>query len=217
MKALMVIAGLVIGLFLGVAMLMLNPIALTQRTPIGLAGAVRTFSWETGGGYRGFALTPAGLLGAERVASGPLAFTDPGIRFARAEVVNLTGEAGAAPVLAVRLSAVARPNSLLRARLGIVTAWNIVWPGKGSVLLAGSENFWAPLRDGLWSAIRGRGFQPGEGRYSLPPVPALGPPALVGGSGEFAAARGAFREEFSAVADAPGDLVGLRQLHLAIE
>lgn len=211
-RALVIVAGLIIGAILGVAVLMLNPITLAQGTPPGLSGAIRTFSWEAGR-YRGFPLTPAGLLGG---GDGPR-FKDPGIRYARAEIVALAGESGAPPGLAVRLSAIARQNSLLQARLGTVTAWNIVWPGRGSVLLAGSENFWAPLRDGLWSALRGRGFQPGQARYPLPPVPGLGSPTLVGGTGEFAGARGAFREEFSPVVSRPEDLVGLRQLHLAIE
>ncbi len=215
MKAVIIIAGLVIGVFLGVAILMLNPITLGSRTPPGLAGAIRTFSWQDGTGYQGFAMTPAGLLGA-RGATG-LAFKEAGIRYARAEIVSLTGEAGTAPALAVRLSAIARPNSLLQARLGVVTAWTIIWPGQGSLQLAGSENFWAPIRDGLWSALRGRGFRPGQARYPLPPVPGLGPGAMISGSGEFAAARVAFREEYSPLAGAPGDLVGLRQLHLAIE
>jgi hypothetical protein len=48
-------------------------------------------------------------------------------------------------------------------------------------------------------------------------MPGAGVPALIGGSGEFATARGVFREEFSPPAAAPDDLSGLRQLHLAIE
>lgn len=217
MKALIVIAGLVIGVFLGLALLMLNPITLAQGAAPGLSGAIRTVSWQSGGGYQGFALTPGGLVGAGTRGKDGSPFQDPGIRYARAEVVSLTGEAGSQPALAVRLSAIARPNSLLQARLGVTTAWNIVWPGKGSVLLAGSENFWAPVRDGLWSALRGRGFQPGRARYPLPPVPGLAAPAMISGTGEFAGTHVGFREEFSPIAESPGDLVGLRQLQLAIE
>ena len=173
MRAVIAVIGLLIGAFIGAALLMLNPIT--------------------------------------------LGFQEPAIRYARAEIVALSGDAGSPPALGVRLSAIARPNSLLRARLGLVTAWDVAWPEKGTVLLAGSENFWMPLRDGLWSGVRGRGFQPGGARYLLPPIPGLGSPTLVGGSGEFAGAHGAFREEFSPVPARPGDLVGLRQIQLAIE
>ena len=217
MKIAVIVIGLVIGAFLGAGLLMLNPITLTQATPAGLEGAVQTLGWQSGGGFSGFDLTPSGLLGADDDRDPALDFEEPGIRYARAEIVMLPGEAGSPPALGVRLSAIARPNSLLRARLGIVTAWNIVWPDKGTMLLAGSENFWMPLRDGWWSAFRGRGFQPGQARYPLPPVPGLGPPVLVGGSGQFAGAHGAFREEFTPVRNRPGDLVGLRQMQLAIE
>jgi hypothetical protein len=217
MKTLIAVAGLLIGAFLGGALLMLNPIALTQGTPAGLSGAVQTLGWEAGEDFRGFELTPRGLLGAGSATDADIEFQDPGIRHARAEIVLLTGEAGAPPALGIRLSAVARRNSLLQARLGIVTAWNIAWPGKGSLLLAGSENFWGPLRAGLWSAVRGRGFQPEPVRYPLPPVPGLGPPVLIGGSGEFAGVSGGFREEFSPAPTRPGEFTGLRRFNIAIE
>lgn len=214
-RAFVIIAGLAVGIVLGFGILLLNPIMLMQSKPTGLAGAVHTFSWEGGGEARGFRLTPAGLLGLADDA--PSAFSERGLRLARAEVVSIPGESGATHGLGVRLSAMAPTNSLLQARLGIVTAWSIVWPGTGSVILAGSENFWAPVRDGLWSALRGRGFQPGRARYPLPPMPGLGVPTLIAGSGAYAGMNGAFREELSPVSDAPGDLIGLRQLHLAVE
>jgi hypothetical protein len=157
------------------------------------------------------------LLGAENVRQPGRDFPEPGIRYARAEAVLLPADGDLPPALGVRLSAIAGTNSLLKARLGVVTQWNIIWPGRGTALLAGSENFWRPLRDGLWSAVRGRGFEPGRPAYLLPPAPGLEAPALAAGSGAFAAARGAFREEFSPVADRPGDFTGRRQLQLALE
>lgn len=214
-RALIVIAGLAVGIVLGLGILLLNPLTLMQGRPTGLAGAIHTFSWQGSGAAHGFALTPTGLLGLANEA--PTAFRERALRLARAEVVSIPGESGSAHGLGVRLSAMAPTNSLLQARLGIVTAWSIAWPGTGSVMLAGSENFWAPVRDGLWSALRGRGFQPGRARYPLPPMPGLGVPMLIAGSGAYAGVNGAFREELSPMSDAPGDLVGLRQLHLAIE
>jgi hypothetical protein len=208
---------LLIGAFLGAALLMLNPIILTQGKPAGLSGAVRSLEWRSDGAFRGFQLTPSGLLGVGKDRDPARGFTEPGVHYARMEIVTLSGESGSQPALGVRLSAMARANSLLKARLGVVTAWNIIWPERGTVLLSGSENFWTPLRDGLWSAVRGRGFHPGEVRYPLPPIPGLGPPVLVGGSGQFAGARGAFREEFMPVAERQGDLAGQREIQLAIE
>jgi hypothetical protein len=217
MKIAIGIVGLAVGLLLGGALLMLNPITLTQARPAVFAGPVRSLAWQSGGGYRGFEVTPYGLLGARNDRGPALGFREPAIRYARVEVVTLSGEDGSKPALGVRLSAIARPNSLVRARLGVATAWNIIWPDRGTLLLSGSENLWKPLRDGLWSAVRGRGFQPGKSRYPLPAVPGLQSPALVGGSGPFTGARGAFREEFAPVREHPGDLIGRRELQLAIE
>jgi hypothetical protein len=65
--------------------------------------------------------------------------------------------------------------------------------------------------------VRGRGFKPGGARYPLPPVPGLGPPLLVGGTGQFAGVKGGFREDFSPSDDPAAGFTGLRQLDLAIE
>jgi hypothetical protein len=215
-KVLIAFAGLLIGAFLGSAILLLNPIVLMHGGPPGLKGAIQSFGWDASRGFRGLELEPSSLLGLAN-DDDEAGFRDAGIRYARAEIVLLTPEGGAPPALGVRLSAVARHNSLLQAELGIVSAWSIAWPGRGSVLLAGSENFWSPLRDGMWSAMRGRGFRPGASRYPLPPMPGLGAPVLVGGTGPYAAVEGSFREDFSPTEDPASGFVGLRQLDIAIE
>jgi hypothetical protein len=217
MKTLVAMAGLLVGAPLGVALLMLNPVALMQPRPVALAGAVHTLGWSGGDGFRGFELTPRGLLGASGGRGPAREFAEPGIRHARVEAVLLPGDGSLPPALGLRLSAVAGDNSLLKASLGVAAHWNIVWPGRGSILLAGSENYWAPLRDGLWSAVRGRGFQPAAVRYLLPPMPGAEAPALVAGTGAFAGVRGAFREELAPVAGQGADFAGSRQLQLVLE
>ncbi len=217
MRSVLIVAGLCIGVLLGIALLLMNPITLAQPAPIGLSGAVHTLGWESDDGFRGFELTPLGLIGAGDRHEPPRQFPEPGIRHARAEVVLLPADDELPAALGVRLSAISGNNSLLQARLGIATQWNIVWPERGTALLAGSENFWRPLRDGLWSALRGRGFRPGAVRYVLPPLPAPAGNAFAAGTGEFATARGVFREELSPLDDQPGDLTGRRQLQLVLE
>lgn len=217
MKKVMAGLGLVIGVLLGTALLMLNPVTLMQPRPVGLAGAVQALGWQDAGGSTGFAMTPAGVLGVagDREKGAGLAL--PGIRYARAEVVALAGDSGMPEALGVRLSAIADENSLMKARLGIVTSWNLVWPQRGSVLLAGSENLWTPLRDGLWSAVRGRGWNPGRERYLLAPLPEAGTGLVVKRTGEFSGSGGAFREQFTPLASRPGDLTGQRELQLVLE
>lgn len=209
-----VLLGLLLGVVLGITLLMLNPISLSQAAPAGLSGAVRLLDWRSSGGFRGMAMTPGGLLGWPGNAA---AFADPALRHVRVEVVVLDDDASGESVLGVRLSAVAAQDSLLQARLGVTTAWNLVWPGQGSVMLAGSENAWPVLRDGLWAFARGHGFRPGRDLYSLPPLPGAAAPALISGSGPFEGHRGSFREDFRPVDSRPGDLTGSRQLNLATE
>lgn len=216
MKALVVLAGLLIGVLGGTATVLLNPITWSQGRPAALAGAVRSFGWE-GDVYRGFDMTPSGLLGLDRFDPGESALKDPAIRYARAEIVTMSAVDGGAPLLAVRLSAIARSNSLLRGRLGIVSNWNILWPGEDSLLAAGSENFWVPLRDAVWSAVRGHGLHPTALSYPLPSLPGMAPPRLIGGRGAFATVRGGFREEFLPDPAAGADLAGSRQLHIAVQ
>ena len=104
MRAIVAALGLLIGVLLGVALLLLNPLSFSQGTPAGLSGAVRVLGWESGGGFRGFELTPGGLLGWESAAGRAAAFGDPGLRHARVEIVALTEDAGGAQVLGQSLS-----------------------------------------------------------------------------------------------------------------
>jgi hypothetical protein len=217
MRVVTIIAGLGVGVLLGVGLLSLNPIVWFHPPPVGLSGAVRTLGWESGGRFAGFPLTPGGLLGLSVPSDAGRVATERGVRLARAEAVLLTGDAELPAALGVRLSALAEENSLLRARFGIVTQWNIVWPGMGSVLLSGSENLWPPLRDGLWSALRGRGLRPTAVRYALSPLPGREAAGFALGTGAFAEAAGAFREEFSPVDGSAGDFTGRRQLQFTLE
>jgi hypothetical protein len=206
-------AGFVIGVIVGVALVLLNPVAMFRPAAGGLPEPVRTLGWDSTGGFAGLPLTPGGLLGWRDDTE---AFAEPGIRFARAEVVALRDPDGVPRALGVRLSAVARQNSLLKAQVGIVTDWNVLWPGDGSVLMSGSEDFWKPLRDGSWYAARGRGFRLRDS-YVLEPLPGLGMPAVVSGSGPYARANGRYRERFIPVESRPGDFAGRRELQIALE
>lgn len=210
------IIGLLCGVALGVALLLLNPVTLLQPALPPLAGTVRSLTWENGHAH-GMAMTARALLGTDLGDAATAAFADPGIRYARVEVAALTGEAGTEPALAVRFSAIVRQNSILRARFGMITHTNIIWPGDGSLFLAGSENLWAPIRDRLWLAARGRELPPGA-QYLLPPVPgATIGQTITGAGGRYAGASGEYRESLEPQPERPADLSGRRQLRISIE
>jgi hypothetical protein len=214
MKKLIGLLGFVVGLCLGVGLLMINPVTFLHPAPVTLAGVVRALDWQGGSGARGYAATPAALLGFGQSSA---RFSDAAIRHARIDVMALSDDLGAPVALGVRLSALAAANSLIQARLGTTAHWNVVWPGQGSALLSGSENLWSPVRDGLWSAVRGRGWRPARERYLLAPIAGLGAGAVVAATGAFANTTGTFREQFLPLERAPGDLIGDRQLQLVME
>lgn len=216
MRYAIALAGLVIGMVLGVALLLLNPLELARPRLPQLAAPLRTLTWEGTERAAGIALRVDGLLGRQGGRRAPGAFGDPGIRHARADVVLLADGDGAPPALGVRLSALHPANSLMRAQLGIVADWNVIWPGEGSVFLAGSENFWAPLRDGLWNAVSGAGFRLRDPSV-LQPMPGSGKPAVIGASGALAGAQGAYRETLAPVAARPADFAGQRQLDISLQ
>jgi hypothetical protein len=210
------IIGLLCGVALGAALLLLNPVTLLQPSLPPLAGSVQSLTWENGRAH-GMAMTARAVLGIDMGDAATSAFADPGIRYARVEVAALSGEVGMGPALAVRFSAIARQNSLLRARFGMTTYTNIIWPGSGSLFLAGSENLWAPVRDRLWLAARGRGLPPGA-QYRLPPVPgATVGQTITGASGRYAGASGEYRESLEPLPERRGDLAGRRHLKISAE
>jgi hypothetical protein len=216
MRTITGIAGFLCGMAIGLALVMLNPVVFTQPGPPVPAGALRTLSWQAAH-FRGIALAPQALLGLDSAAESGDTFADPGIRHARAEVMVIPAGAGG-PALGIRLSALARHNSLLRARLGTVSQTNVIWPTDGSLFLAGSENLWTPLRDALWSAVRGRGFRPRQAGYLLPPMPGLtGTQLVIGAGGRYSGARGKYRETLAPGAEGSGDFAAHREVQLGIE
>lgn len=208
------IVGFLLGIALALLVLLLNPVLLTQPRPVLPAGAVSVLGWEAPAAA-GMPLTPMALLGMHEP---PERFAEPGIRHARVEVAAIAGENGAPPALLVRLSGLSRQNSLLGARLATVTQTSIIWPGRGSLFLAGSENLWVPLRAGFWSALRGRGFRPAADSYVLPPLAAVAAsaPPVIGATGAYASAQGSYRETLVPDGARPGDLAAKRSVEITI-
>jgi hypothetical protein len=214
MRRAVVLIGFLCGVLVALAALMLNPMAWSSSPPASAAKGARTLTY-TPAAFRGFELRPMALLGVAGIDADGAGLADPAIRYARVEVEPLTADSSSAVALAVRLSSLAKQNSLFRARLGVITDWNVVWPDQGSLFLSGSENFWPVVRDCLWSLLRGRGFRPAETRYQLPPVPGGGTGQSVSGvRGSFAGAHGSFSEIFEPLPDSGADLGGRRILHI---
>jgi hypothetical protein len=211
MKRALVVVGLITGAMLGFVLVALNPLSLVSAPPArGTPALGLTYDPA---GFRGFELTPLALVGVAAVGAGGAGFADPAIRYVSVAVAPVTNDANAAVGLAVRMSSLARQNSLAGARLGLMTNMSVAWPDQGSFFLAGSENLWPIVRDCLWSLLRGRGFKPAQGPYALAPVPGGGTGQAVSGArGTMSGARGSYSETFESTADRDGGLAGKRRL-----
>jgi hypothetical protein len=213
MNRLIIVAGLILGGMLGLAIVTLNPLSLMATPPA--PGTPALALSYTPAEFRGFELTPLALLGIAGIGAGGAGFTDPAIQYVSISIAPVTSDANAAVGLAVRMSSAARRNSIARARLGVMTNMNIAWPDQGSLFLAGSENFWAIARDCLWSFLRGHGFIPAPESYALLQVPGAGTgQAVTGARGALAGAHGAYSESFEPAPGSPNALAGKRRLYI---
>lgn len=196
MPAFVAIVGLLTGALVTAFALLEDPLALFESAtvqPITDPAQLITSSEIS----RGLSFDPAGILGFETAQVEP--FADPALRYARLEVALLDSADGGARALAVKLSAPRADNSLVRGRLVADSAWNLIWPGHGSLFLVGRDDYRPLLADQVWNATMGRGFQ----GTSRPQAIAIAP-RLLGGGGRLATAAGTYREYWSP--DAGGEL-----------
>lgn len=186
MPVLVAIVGLVLGAMFTAFTLLQDPLNLFESAlvqPMADPAQLVTSSEID----RGVLSTPAGILGFEAAQVDP--FVDSALRYARLEVALLDSGDGGARALAVKLAAPRADNSLARGRLVADSAWNLIWPGHGSVFLVGREDYRPLLADQLWKGMIGSG--PGS---TLQPRAISIAPRLLGSGGRLATAAGSYRE-----------------------
>lgn len=193
MRWLVAIVGLCAGAAAGVALLLANPLRALDR-PFALAEDAVFGLAVPAGAERGLALAPGALLGLGGAGAG--GFTDPALRYARAQVAIVAPLDGQPPAIGVKLASVARDNGLLEGRLAMNAAWVLFWPGQGGVFLVGEDDHWPRLADAVRSASAGGAFQPGDARYRLTTSAAddARPAVVLGGTGALGRARGLYEE-----------------------
>jgi len=193
MRALVGVLGLVLGILVGACLVLANPLAWIRGLPPLSAeiAPAKAYRWEE---YRGIEAGAAALLGVGR-QDRELALMDPALRHLGIGIVVLPAGEGAPAALAVKMSATAEENSLWRAQLGRDDYWNIFWPGEGSVFASSYSNYWAVMRDGLFSALRGRDQGSVATAYPVSaPSPVGNTAGVAGASGRYAGFTGEIRE-----------------------
>jgi hypothetical protein len=201
-RVLTALAGLLLGLAAGMALLLANPLvrvgALDLPDPDGAVVSMRHTMPEAAGLQVGL----APLLGWAR--GGDPLLADPGTQGVRIGIAVLPAAGDQPAALAVKVSVLSPQNSLWRARLGLLDYWSIAWPGDGSAFATGYSNFWELCRDLVI------GLASGRGRAALAPVypvsalpPATDDAGLFGSSGRYAGLRGSIRETLEPLPQGP--------------
>ena len=193
MRALAGVLGLVLGIVVGAALVLANPLAWLNRLPPLPPGAAPAKAYRLDD-YRGIGVSVANLLGLGR-RDQKVGLMDPALSHVRIGIVVLPAGQGTPAALAVKVSAVAEDNSLWRAQLGMHDYWNIFWPGDGSVFATGYSNFWGVTRDSFFATATGGDLEPMASEYLLSAPPPLGDATgVTGAAGRYAGFAGEFRE-----------------------
>lgn len=198
MRILLSVVAFVAGLVAGVLLVFANPLVrVGEQEALALSTVAKRY---TAPDTRGFDIGLTSFLGT---GAGPRALEDPANRHVRVSIVVLPAGDGFPAALAVKASVLSPQNSLWRARLGTLDAWNIWWPGEGSVMVSGYTNYWAVLRDLIWSTVRGRSDRGLAEAYDLSALPPAGHwTGVMGTGGRFAGQPGDLRER---LLPRPGD------------
>jgi hypothetical protein len=203
------LAGLLLGLLAGTAIVLFNPLT-TGGQPAPLQGNLVPGKSYRMDDYRGMGADLASLFrGADRAAENALA--TPALAGLRIGIVVLPAGDGRPAALAVKISTLAEQNSLWSARLGTLDYWNIFWPGEGSVFASGYSNYWPLLQDRFLNLL------PGIEAEAAPVYPLSAPPpaghlaSVDGAAGRYAGFIGEIRESLlMAAAGEPGWQLFLR-------
>jgi hypothetical protein len=186
MPVLVAIVGLLLGGLVTAFTLLRDPLAMFESAvvqPIVDPAQLVTSSEIS----RGLSVDPTGILGFESGQLDP--FIDSALRYARLDIVLLDSADGGARALAVKLSAPRADNSLLRGQLVADSAWNLIWPGHGSLFLVGRADYRPLLADQVWNAATGNGFKGTSRPHAISIAP-----RLLGSGGRLAVAAGTYRE-----------------------
>jgi hypothetical protein len=183
-RGLAAVAGLLLGLVAGFALVLANPlvsVGVLDGVADG-AGITRRYTMPDVAGLQ-VGLGP--LLGWGRGNEAGLA--DPATQGVRIGIAVLPASGTEPAALAVKVSVLSPQNSLWRARLGVLDYWSIAWPGEGSIALVSGQ---------------GRaGLAPAYAVSALPPVD--DDAGLFGSSGRYAGLRGSIRETLEPRLDGP--------------
>jgi len=192
MRFLVGLLGFAIGVVLAVSVLLARPAQLLQpAAAFDNSESVRmAFAQSI---KRGVSDSPlAGLGIGDEIAGG---LGDASLDHLRFDLAVLDGGDDGGRALGIKLTALGRDNDLLAGRLTTQSAWNLLWPGQGSLFLIGSDDQWPLLSKSLAAGAQGAGFDLEPGEYPLQGTGQQGlRQEVVGAGGRLVNAAGQYRE-----------------------
>ena len=187
MRFVVVLLGLATGVVLAIAVLLARPAQLLQ--PAAAFDNSESVRMNFGQSMqRGMTDGPFAGLGIGSDIAGGLG--DASLDYLRFDIAVLDGSDAGGQALGIKLSALGRDNDLLAGRLTTQSAWNLLWPGQGSLFLIGGDDQWPLVSEGLQG-----GLDLGPGEYPLQGTGQLGlRQEVIGASGRLGKAAGQYRE-----------------------
>jgi len=195
--------GLILGAMTAIAVIVFNPLTLSQSKP--LANADMAFDYSMGTAW---VSTHSNRLNVPVVPKGsPLLFQN-GIRGSLLTSMPLTGEPGSASAAGTRITVPSSETEFLRSGLVVDDYWLISVPGAGTMFMHSVSNQWPLVRDTVvWVDLLRRRWS-GSGQYEPTRGPAAAGAEVVGMTGTLKELRGVAHEHLSLDAYA-GNLAAL--------
>jgi hypothetical protein len=184
--------GLILGAITAIAMIVFNPLTLSQSQPLSNADMAFDYSMEAS-----WVSTHSNRLNIPVVPKGSPLLFENGIRGSLLSSMPLNGETGRAPAAGTRISVPSSESGFLRSGLLVDDYWLISVPGAGTVFMHAVNNQWPLVRDTVvWVDLLKRKWN-ASGQYDPTRGPAAAGAQVVGMTGTFKDLRGVGQEHVS--------------------
>lgn len=186
--------GLTLGVITAIAIIVFNPMTLSQSDQPGNADMAFEYSM---GSNETWVSTHSNRLNIPIVPKGSPLLSENGIRGTLLTSMPLKGELGSAPAAGTRISVPSSDTELLRNGLLVDDYWLISVAGTGTVFMHAVNNQWPLIRDTVvWVDVLNRKWS-GSGEYDPTSGPAAQGAQVVGMTGTLRDLRGFGHEHLS--------------------
>jgi len=202
--------GLILGAIAAIAVIVFNPLTLSQSKA--MSNADMAFDYSMGAAWIS---THSNRLNVPVVPKGSQLLFENGIRGSLLSSMPLQGQSGSAAAAGTRITVPSSDSEFLRSGLLVDDYWLISMPGAGTFFVHAVNNQWPLVRDTVvWVDLLNRKWS-GSGQYDPTRGPAAAGARVVGLTGTLKNLRGVAQEHMSV--DAYSGSFGALQGRLTIK